>query len=80
MNVIGHTIIDGQPYINGKPAIWDVKEPLLDSLSQWKCPECDAHLSAEGLICLNACHLSAAQFRRFQDQMRGISAKMKESS
>ena len=30
------------------------------------CPHCEAHLSASG-ICLNACHLSAGSFRRFQD-------------
>jgi hypothetical protein len=29
------------------------------------CPDCKAHLSASG-ICLNACHLTVGQFRRFE--------------
>ena len=66
MNVIGHAIINGKPYINGKPAVWDDTPPLLDCFSHWKCPECNAALSVKGLICLNVCHLSAPAFRRFQ--------------
>lgn len=66
MPISGSNVIDGIPYINGKPAIWDDNPPLLDCLSQWRCPECNSALSAEGLICLNACHLSAASYRCFQ--------------
>ncbi len=29
------------------------------------CPDCGTHLSAGG-ICLNACHLTVGQMRRFQ--------------
>jgi len=72
-NVIGHVVIDGQPYINGKKAIYDKKiskELLLDgAFSRWKCPECDAHLSGKDMICLNTCHLSAASASRFRALM-----------
>ena len=70
--VIGHQIIKGQPFINGKPAIWDEGEPLLDCLSHWRCPECSAALSANGLICLNACHLSAASYKRFMNMLGSV--------
>jgi hypothetical protein len=70
MQTIGCETIDGVPHVNGKPAIPDDKVPgLVDGkplFSQWRCPECNAHLSAESNICLNACHLSEAGYRRFQ--------------
>lgn len=73
----GHTIIEGRPFINGKPAIWDEKPSLLpDAFSQWRCPECRAHLSAENKICLNLCHLSAASERRFQALMQEAVARV----
>jgi len=65
MSVIGAEVINGVPYINGKRAVKSDKKPLLDCLSEWCCPECGANLSKETLICLNACHLSAASSRRF---------------
>lgn len=72
-NVIGHVVIDGVPYINGKKASYDKKTSkamLLDgAFSRWKCPECDAHLSGKDMICLNACHLSAASMSRFRALM-----------
>lgn len=58
MNVIEQIATKGIPYINGKPAIWDERPPLIDCLSHWRCPECSAALYADTLICLNACHLS----------------------
>lgn len=64
----GHIILDGVPYINGKPALLDENPPVMVNgeplFSQYRCPECNAHLSAESQICLNACHLSAAAYRR----------------
>lgn len=73
MNVIGHCVIDGVPHINGKPARWDDKMAdmlLLDgAFSRWRCPECGACLSGDGLICLNACHFSAPMAARFQQLM-----------
>lgn len=81
MNIIGHTIIAGIPFINGKPAILDTPEDktvLLDgAFSEWRCPECNARLSGEGMICMNACHLSAASFRRFQELMGQAVAEVK---
>lgn len=74
---MSHYVKDGVPYINDKPAIWDPKPPLLaPALSQWRCPECDANLGSE-LICLNACHLTAAQLRRFNQMMSEASAKVR---
>ena len=68
--VIGQRVDkSGRPWINGKPALLDENEPLLDCFSRWLCPECDANLSADTLICLNACHLSAAADRRFRQAL-----------
>lgn len=66
--VIGHEVVDGHPYINGKPAIKDQNptDLTLDLFAPYRCPECNAHLAKDSLICLNACHLSAAANRRFQ--------------
>ena len=85
-HVIGNDIIDGVPYINGKQAVWrEVPEPdFMDGvLSKWRCPECDARLSATGQICLNACHLSAAANRRFNESLlaaRGSDGENRVSS
>lgn len=62
------TIINGVPYINGKPARYDPMSsdnPLRGALSDYRCPECNARLGVEHQICLNACHLTAASYRRF---------------
>jgi hypothetical protein len=73
MNVIGHAIVKGRPYINGKAAKLDRPkrnkklELLNGALSEWRCPECNARLSGDSMICLNLCHLSAASARRFND-------------
>lgn len=74
MNIIGHMVIKGVPFINGKKAVWDKKPyfantPLADAFSQYKCPECGSHLSKDDMICLRGCHLSAASFMRFQELM-----------
>jgi hypothetical protein len=74
-NVIGHLVVKGVPYINGKRARLDrpkrdKKLELLDgAFSVYRCPECDARLSGKDMICLNACHLSAASFKRFMSLM-----------
>ncbi len=70
-------IIDSVPYINDKPAIHDPLPPddlWIGTLSDYRCPECNARLSAEHQICMNACHLNVAQFRRFMDDMHAIKA------
>lgn len=81
--VIGHEVIDGVPYINGKPATLGepVMEEMKDVFSQYRCPECNANLSKDKLICLNACHLSAASMRRFQNLLAEAShrASLKKS-
>lgn len=82
MNVIGHQIIEGVPYINGKRAkecrdekcVFCTNEHLKDAYGPWKCPECGAHLSKDDLICMNLCHLSAASMRRFQDLLADSAA------
>lgn len=69
------TLGDGTPHINGKPASRCTCEHegcpavlIPNALAPWLCPECGAHLAASG-ICLNACHLTAAQLRRFEQGM-----------
>ncbi len=71
---------DGTPHINGKPASRcdcpaDSCPGVLmpGSQSPWLCPECGAHLSPSG-ICLNACHLTAAQLRKFEQGLREAAA------
>ena len=81
MNVIGHTVIAGVPFINGRPAKLDPpKDPieLLDgAFSEWRCPECNARLSGEDMICLNVCHLSAASARRFNDMLAAAANRVR---
>ena len=73
---MSHEIRKGVPYINGKRAKFD-KEPSLlpEAFSQWRCPECKAHLSARLQICLNACHLTERQQRDFAAQMSAVTRK-----
>lgn len=75
---MGYYTKDGIPHINDKPATYDegyAKSPvgklMGDVLSAWRCPECNACLAPSG-ICLNACHLSAASYRRFQQGLGGF--------
>lgn len=75
-------LTDGTPHINGKPAIpCDCKERLLcgdgGPMLPWRCPECNAHLGKSG-ICLNACHLTGPQVRRFEDGLREAAATARE--
>jgi len=85
MNVIGHQIVDGVPYINGKRAtecdqkkcILCTNEHLSEALAPWLCPECEAHLSKGSLICTNLCHLSAASLRRFNEGLAQADARVK---
>lgn len=65
-------VIEGVPFIHGEKAIWDEKKPLLDCFSQWLCPKCKANLSADSLICLNACHLSDKSKARFHTVMKSM--------
>lgn len=77
MNVIGHMVVKGVPYINGKRAIHDPPKPEDDpeiallggAFSVYRCPECKARLSGKDMICLNICHLSAASARRFHEML-----------
>ena len=69
------------PRINGKPATWDndiEESPMDEALTYWRCPECNSRLPHPNpyYICVNACHLTAAQLRRFQSQMRAISVRL----
>lgn len=75
--VTGHTVINGQPIINGKPATFDDKQSefMAEIFSAWKCPECGAYLAKGSLICLNACHLSAASLRNFQNGLAHANRK-----
>lgn len=75
--MIGNEVIDGVPYINGKKAVWDDKEPL-DCFSNYRCPECNANLMKDGLICANACHLSMPAFQRFQAGILAAAARVEK--
>lgn len=67
----GMSVVDGVPHVWGKPATKDSDEPLLSCFSQYRCPHCQAHLSAgPPVICLNACHLTAPQVSRFHSGLR----------
>jgi len=46
-------------------------------LSEYLCPECNAHLkkSGSGFICLNACHLPKHMQKRMHDLMKSVVAK-----
>ena len=85
MNVIGNCVIEGVPYINGKPAkkceekdcCMCQSTPMKEAMAPWLCPECGAHLGKSDLICLNACHMSAAAFHRFQDGLAEAYAAVK---
>ena len=47
--IIGHEIIGGIPYINGKMAIASTPmEGMEGVLRHWRCPECKADLSEDG--------------------------------
>lgn len=65
----GMSYRNGVPHVWGEPCIWDERPPLLDCLSQWVCPHCNAHLSSAPEICLNACHLTAPQIQKFHSQI-----------
>lgn len=85
MNVIGNCVIDGVPHINGKPATKCEEKDcamcqstaMKEALAPWLCPECEAHLGKTALICLNACHLSAASFIRLQNGLAEANATVK---
>jgi hypothetical protein len=74
---MGYYTKEGVAYINGQPATKceeeDCFHTVLD-LSDNICPDCHAHLAKNG-ICLNACHLTGAQFRTFQQEINQISNK-----
>lgn len=83
--IIGHQVIGGIPFINGKPATKCEEKDccmcqstaMKEALAPWMCPECGAHLGKSNLICLNACHMSAAAFRRFQNGLAEADAAVK---
>lgn len=74
----------GTFFINGKPAEHCTcaergVEPdictLYGCFIPYLCPECGAHLSKSG-ICLNACHLTAEQYRRFHNGIVEATARV----
>lgn len=74
---------NGVPYINGKKAKHDPPKKgeeflLLDgAFSPYRCPECNAHLGGgKPTICLNGCHLTAAQQSRFAGMMMDAAARV----
>lgn len=74
----GMTYHNDHPHVWGQPAVWDDEMPVLDCMSQWRCPHCRARLTKDKPeICLNACHLTAPQARRFQGLMAESAIKMK---
>ena len=73
----GMTYVDGVPYVWGRPAKFDQDEPLLDCFGHWRCPHCNARMTAdESPICLNACHLTAPQVRALTDGLRSAEARV----
>ena len=73
----GYGVVDGVPYINGKPATpKDVMKEMAEVLAPWACPECGANLAVDGLICLNGCHLSLDSQRRFREQLVAAAARV----
>lgn len=60
----GITIENEVPHVNGEPAVKDDTPPLIDTLSNWRCPFCEARLAKNGYICLNGCHLSHGTVNR----------------
>lgn len=76
----GMQYIDGVPHVWGRPATKDDEPPLLDCFSQWRCPHCNAHMSAEPYpICLNACHFTAPMVRTMQDGLRAAQSRVERS-
>ncbi len=70
----GAKVVDGVPHINGAAAEKCEKEGCYHTLMNgavldYLCPVCCSHLGRGG-ICLNACHLSPASRRRFNEKMR----------
>jgi len=67
---MSHKVVDGIPYINGKPARpcedrdCAACRLLAGAIQPWLCPECGGHLGSS-MICLNACHLTEEQRERF---------------
>lgn len=69
---------NGIPHINGKPAIhepMDANDPFIDTLSDYKCPDCGARLSKKHQICLNACHLAPSTYRRMTEELQSLVSK-----
>ncbi len=59
-------------YINGTPATYNEKASALtlSLFSAWICPECNTYLAKNSLICLNACHISVAEYRKFTQGLK----------
>lgn len=72
----GVEVFKGVPYIHGYPAKKDSELPLIDILSEWCCPHCNAHLVKESYICLNGCHLTASQYKTMQADLMRASGRV----
>jgi len=69
---VEYSVKEGIPHICGQAAILDPINPedpvdsfMIDVLSNYRCPICNARLSKSSLICLNACHLTGKTRDRF---------------
>lgn len=73
----GMRYVDGVPHVWGRPAKYDPDKPILDCFGHWRCPYCNAHMTAgEEPICLNACHLTAPQARALTDGLYSAKARV----
>jgi len=74
----GVTVYQGTPFIHGVPAkaIENPTPTELEFFSPWRCPHCDAHLAREVFICLNLCHLTVPQMRKFQSKLGEAQARV----
>lgn len=64
MNEVGIKIIGGEPFVNGEKAKLVQEDSLIESLSNYICPFCNARLAKNVFICLNACHISVGTRNR----------------
>lgn len=72
------------PIVSGLPAVQCIepdccfcKTTFADVFSDWICPHCGSHLSAEDRVCLNLCGLSYPAAMRFQSMIANEAGEAK---